>query len=422
MTCSTALFKKLTMGNSSLGSATHVNCLDPNLSRNSVSEEFWSVHTISSIYTANSIAMATIMLVFILIGIPSNFIIMVAIIKQKLYKETTHILLFNLAISDILVCLLVMPFIVVTGFSGDFIFGGSDYVRCQVCQTGIIFVGLTVFAVNILAVITLDRFFFIKYPLRYDIFVTVPRVIIVVVVLWTISIFESVLPLFGFGEMTFAFSFATCTVNFFGMGKFTMNINYVIVVVVLALIPIAITIFFNIWLACIVSKQIKKVYRTRRSFGNKEELRQYNQGLRKQIHKTKNRKQLVLVRAFGAILLSNILVWMPVVFHTTISLFVDEDALPVGNYSFTFITFIMHSVLHSLIEACFIPEIKKTFKAILGLSFFYGQLMKLRRRVFRKKRKESITSTVPFDLDTDEEERGFFKSCCELCTVAALPE
>lgn len=407
--------KKLTMGNSSFGSsATHVNCFDPNLSRNSVSAEFWDVHAVSSDFTASSLATATIMLLFILVGAPSNIMIIVSIIQQKLYMETTHILLLNLAISDVMVCLLVMPFVVVTGFSGEYIFGESDYIRCQVCQTGIIFIGLTVFSVNILAVITLDRFIVIRYPLRHDHFITAPRVVIVVIALWMISIFQCVLPLFGFGAITFAFSFATCV--------FSMNNSYAIFVVALALIPIAVTIFFNIWLACIVSKQIKIVYRTRRTFGNKEELRQYNEGLRKQIHKRKNKKQLVLVRAFGAILLSNIIVWMPLVLHTIILLFADPDILPLGLYSFVFVSFIMHSVLHPLIEACFIPEIRKTFKTVLGISFFKKQLIKLKKKAKGEERKVSITSTTQFELYTDEEPRGCFRGCCELCTVAAIPE
>lgn len=406
-----------TMGNSSIGSMSrNVQCFDPNLSRNSVASEFWDVQAISTAYRDNSIATAVIMLLFILVGLPSNIIIIVSIIQQKLYRETTHILLLNLAISDTLVCLLVMPPMIVTGFAGGYIFGDSDYVRCQVCKTGIIFVALTVFAVNILGVITLDRFIVIKFPLRHDNFVTVPRVIIIVIFLWMLSIFEAVLPLFGFGEITFAFSLTACSVNLYGEGKLTSNINYMILLVGLALIPLVIIIVFNIWLACLVSKQIKIVYRTRRSFGNKEELRQYNEGLRKQIHKKKNRKQMVLVRAFGAILLSTVIVWAPLVFHTVISIFVDS--FPLGIFSFVFISFLTHSVLHSLMEACFIPEIKMTFKKVLGLSFLHEQL----KRLLKKKRKESIA--VGFDLDIDEEERGCssrLRGYCELCSLAVIP-
>lgn len=405
------------MGNSSLGSAaTNVKCFDPNLSRNSVSAEFWDIQGISTAYANNAICTAVVVLLFLIIGLPSNIIIIASIIQQKLYQQTTHILLLNLAISDVLVCLLVLPPIMVTGFAGGYIFGDSDYTRCQVCQTGVIFLALTVFAVNILAAITLDRFIFIKFPLRYANYITVPRVIIIVIVLWVISILESVLPILGIGNITFGFSLTACTVDLFGDGRLTKNIVYVILLLVVNLVPIAIIIIFNIWLACIVSKQIKIVYRTRRSFGNKEELRKYNQGLRKQIHKKKNRKQLVLVRAFGAILVSTIVVWAPMVFHVVVS--TVYPAIPLGFYSFAFLSFIMHSVLHPVIEGCFIPEIKTTFKKVLGLSFLQTKVKKLLRK---RRRKESIAVSFDLELELDNEARGCFR-CCELFNVAAIPD
>ena len=406
---------KSEMGNSSLGSATNPICFDSNLSRNSVTPEFWDIHAISPPFANNAISIAVIMLLFLIIGLPSNIIIIASIIKQKLYRETTHILLLNLAISDVLVCLLVLPLSMVTGFAGGYIFGDSDFIRCQVCQTGVIFVALTVFAVNILAVITLDRFIVFKFPLHHTRYITKPRVIIIVAVLWVVSIFESVLPLFGFGSISFSFSLSSCTVNLFGEGRLTNNINYGLLLLLLNLIPIVIIIVFNIWIACIVSKQIKIVYRTRRSFGNKEELRKYNQGLRKQIHRKKNRKQIVLVRAFGGILLSTILVWVPMAFHVVIINFVT---VPVGFLSFAFLSFIMHSVLHPLIEGCFIPEIKTSFKRVLGITFL-TDLVKRRR----KKRKES--AAVVFNLNQLElynEEKGCFSKCYELFNAGAIPE
>jgi hypothetical protein len=395
------------MGNSSLGSSSNVQCFDPNLSRDSVSPEFWDIKAVSPAFADNAIVTAFVILLFIIIGLPSNIIVIVSIIQQKLYREATHIMLLNLAISDALVCLLVMPLAVVAGFAGDYIFGNSDYVRCQVCQTGVIFIALTIFAVNILAAITLDRFMIFKFPLRYSRYVTASRVTIIVIILWIISIFESVLPLFGFGEVTFAFSLSVCTLN-------VIELNYVMMILLLNLIPVVIIIIFNIWIACIASKQVKTVYRTRRSFGNKEELRKYNQGLRKEIRKKKNRKQLVLVRAFGAILISTTIVWIPTVIHVVNTFIFSE--IPLGFYSFAFLSFIMHSVLDPVIEGCFIPEIKMSFKKVLGIVYIKTKVKKMLKR-----RKESLA--LSFNLDLDDEENGrCTRRCCELFNIAALPE
>ena len=402
------------MGNSSLPVA-RVQCFDSNLSRNTVTPEFWEVHSISSDFSNNALGTAIVMLLLFLVGLPSNALVIVSIIKEQLYKEeATHILLLNLAISDFSVCLLVMPCVIVTGFAGEFVFGSSDYVRCQFCQFGTVFIALTVFSVNILATISMDRFIFIKYPLQYSKVVRIPVIIVIVIFLWLLSIFEALLPIIGFGQITFSFSLSACTPTVFGEGKYTMNIYYTVALICLALIPIVMIIVFNIWLACIVSKQIRVVYRTRRNFGNKEELKRYNHSLRKQMHKRRNRKQLVLVRVFGAILLSNIIVWMPVTIHIIVVLAVDPDQIPLGNYSFVYITFIMHSILHPLIEGWMIPEIKACFKSLLGVTFLRRQLKKLQEKIERRK-SDAVSLNLIHDRD-DENDRCC--NCCDICTLA----
>ena len=77
------------------------------------------------------IVVAVFQLIFLVVGIPSNILVIAAILKNKLLSHPTHLLLLNLAVSDILVCVLVMPFNIVTALAGRFIIGSSDYVRCQ---------------------------------------------------------------------------------------------------------------------------------------------------------------------------------------------------------------------------------------------------------------------------------------------------
>ena len=368
--------------------------------------EFWSVYSISDDYKRNSQATAVIMLLFLLIGLPGNAAIIVSIIHQKLYKETTHLLLLNLAISDFLVCLLVLPPIIVTGFVGEYIFGSSDYVRCQVCQTGIISIGLTIFSLNILGLISLDRFIFIKFSLYYNQYVTMPRAIVIITITWLLSIFQCTFPLFGFGEISFAYSLTSCSVLSHGRGKLSIaNIYYPVFLISLALIPIIFIIVVNIWIACIVRKQIVMVYRTRRSFGNRHSLNEYNKELKKKITKKRNEKQLGLIRAFGAILVSNLVAWMPIIFHNAILLFIDSSILPLGNYSFVLISFVMHSVLHPSIEGCFIPEIKMTFKTVLGISY-------LQKKWKKQQRKHGIATSELKDEQIHVQGCGV---CCKQC-------
>ena len=375
-----------------------------NISRNSVTPEYWDTHNIDDSHRNGAIIEAFILLLFVLVGAPSNALIIISIIQQKLYNQSTHILLLNLAVSDFLTCTLVIPLIFVAGFAGGYVFGVSDYMRCQVCQTGLILTALAVFSINVVGMMSLDRFIFIKFPLHYDKFVTVPRVIFAVILVWLLSIAQSLIPLSGFGLITYGRSISACTLDFEG-------IFYAILVVGLSLIPVAITIITNIWIACIVRKQIRMIYRTRRSFGNREALKEYNQKMRKKIRGKRHRKQLALLRAFGAIIITNFISWIPLVVYSVLLLIIDEDLIPVGIDILSFLSFLTHSVFHPLIEGCFIPEIKHTFKKVLGLEYFQRRM---------KKRIDAR------DDDAATESAKCFccghKNSCEICMLAFVAD
>ncbi len=386
------------MGNSNTSYLPSYHCFDENISRNSVTPEYWESDRISEDFKASTTAAAVLTLLFMLIGLPGNALIMVSIIQQRLYKETTHILLFNLAISDFLVCLLVMPFTVAAGFAGGYIFGDSDYSRCQVCQSGAILLILTLFSINILCLISVDRFIFIKFPLRYKQWMTIPRVIVIIVLMWLFSILAGILPIIGFGENKYAYSHATCTVSLRGQ-----SLYYGILLVIVALVPIAMIVATNIWTACIVKKQIMKVYRTRRSFTNKEDLKKYNESLRKKIHKKRNRKQFALMRAFGGILISNLIVWMPIIIHIFVSSIIDSNLIPLGMFVFAFVAFISHTVIHPFIEGCFIPELKFTLKKMLGIYY-------CKKQIERQKETFALNTSDLSDLESYDKE-----GCCRTC-------
>ena len=362
------------MGNSSLGFMLEFSCSDANISRSSVTPEFWDTHSVSSTFRSGAITEATILLLFSLVGIPSNAIIILCIVKGKLYKQTTHILLLNLAISDFLVCMFVLPPIVISGFAGGFIYGESDFQRCQVCQSVMIFIALVLLSVNVVGLASLDRFVYIKYPLRYDQLVTVPRVIVAVILAWVLSIFQAILPLAEFGQYNYSFTVSTCTPDFFeGTGNL-----YVIFTLCLAFIPVAVTIITNIWIACIARRQIKVIYQI-----EDDVKKEGNQNMKKEIFSERGRKQLALVRAFGVIIIVNLMVWMPIVIFTILSFVLSDEAIPIGYYIFAYITVVSQSVLHPLIEGCFIPDIKETFKVAFGMKFC--------ERIFKNKQ---LTETV----------------------------
>ena len=415
------------MGNSSTGmmSPTYSCYADEGLSKNSVTPYYWETASISDDYRANSLATAAIMLILVLVGVPCNGIIIISIIHQKLYRETTHILLLNLAISDLLVCVLVMPFVIVAGFSGSYVFGDSDYVRCKVCQSGLIFTLLTVLSLNIVGLISIDRFIFIKFPLRYSKYVTVPRVVLAVVIAWVLSTFEAIMPLFGFGDIRFAYPNTACLVSFVGESKLIgLNIYYAVVLIVLSLVPLTAIIVTNVLITCIAKKQISRVYRTRKSFRNETDLKTYNVNLRKHIRKRKNMKQLVLIRAFAAILIANIIVYFPLVIITILLLVLNDDKnLPLGMLTAVHFCLMIHSILHPLIEGCFIPEIKMTFKKIFGIVHIQKLIRQRKANAAIVNRSDDTLATQSMDLDGSEDNRPVSPtgSCLDNCNLALLP-
>ena len=82
-------------------------------------------------------------------------------------------LILNLAVSNLLTCALIFPFTIITGIAGEFIYGASDHVRCQICQLGVVYLVLTFVSLNSLALISVDRFLYIKKPLHYNMMVTI---------------------------------------------------------------------------------------------------------------------------------------------------------------------------------------------------------------------------------------------------------
>lgn len=72
------------------------------------------------------------------------------------------------------------------------------------------------------------------------------------------------------------------------------------------------------------------IYHSRKTFSKQGDLIRYNQNMTKQIHKMKNRKQIALIRAFGAILIGNLITWLPITVHAIILATVDFEKISLG--------------------------------------------------------------------------------------------
>jgi hypothetical protein len=356
------------MENGSAFSVPTYSCIDGNLSKVSVTPEYWTSFNIPGSYSSDTLVVAVVSLLFLVIGVPSNAVIIVSILQHKLYKTPTHILLLNLAISDFLICLLVMPPVTVVGFAGEYVFGSSDYVRCQVCQTGLIQIALNLCALYILCLLSMDRFIFIKFSFRYSRYVTVPRVSILVISAWVLAMSFVLVPLSGFGGIKYSHVLSACTLYFSTSPE---NLHYAILLASQAAVLATIIVVLNVWIACIARREIRVVYRVRKSLFRYQKsiaTQRKNAASLRQLQNKKKDKQFTLTGMFGAILITNLIVWIPFVIVTILIGLLGSNPVPNGVIISSFFCLYLHALLHPLLEGCFVPEIKKTFKNILGIS------------------------------------------------------
>ena len=330
------------------------SCLNKDLSRNSVTLQQWRMQ--ESIEDGAP-GIAAVMILFLLVSFTSNAFILVSMLWCGLLHQPAHILLFNLAVTDLLVSITVMPFTITSGIAREYVFGESDYVRCKVCQTGIMFTVLSSVSLHNLALLSLDRLLFVFIPFRYRKVMTARRVVVALLVVWLLCIALSVPPLFGFGEIKFATSVGNCFVSFFGETALTKNVYYILLVLLEASVPVVVLIVTNVWLVCLVRRHFAQMFRVRKTLTAAEK-EQHRRSMRRRVYKKHNQHQIQLLRVFGALFLSNFITWLPAIGLAITAMAVDFDRVPAEVIAFVYLTYISHSVIHPLLEACFIFELR----------------------------------------------------------------
>ncbi len=331
-----------------------------NVSQDSVTDIGWMVdHPDDPDFDLRGIGYATsvIVLLIFLTGVPWNVFVICTIVKKKLYSNPTILLLLNLAITNLLLGLLVMPFNIITGFSGEYLFGNTDAVRCGICQTGLTLIILPWVSIHTISLMSVDRFIYLKRPLKYNVLVTPRRMLIAIAIIWTVCTVISLPPLLGFGEIKFSFTVATCVPLLVGRTHVAPNFFYVLFVLAEVLVPIIVLLVMYIWVIYIIRKSLFR----RSAKSNHVEA----QGEDKRSSKMKN-LQLRLVRLFGAILTANLLTWLPMIALALTGAIVGSGRIPTPMYTFAYLSFLSETVIHPILEACLIREVRVILSGYLG--------------------------------------------------------
>ena len=123
---------------------------------------------------------------FLVVGSPLNAIMIGIVIKKKLLTRPSVMLMMNLAIANLLVCLLVMPLTIAYGIQVL-----ADKKGCTLtgilCQTAVIFSLLPLVSTYVVALMAVDRVIYLKKPLRYERIVTPCKMFAAILGVWLFS-------------------------------------------------------------------------------------------------------------------------------------------------------------------------------------------------------------------------------------------
>ncbi|XP_069139501.1 neuropeptide Y receptor type 2-like [Argopecten irradians] len=116
-----------------------------------------------------------------LLGISGNTLVVYCVVRNKTMQTITNIFITNLAVSDILMCLLAVPFTPLSYFLNSWMFGEA---LCHIVPMSL---GISVYVSTLTSTaIAVDRYFVIVYPFKPRMKVCV--CLLMIVAIWIISI------------------------------------------------------------------------------------------------------------------------------------------------------------------------------------------------------------------------------------------
>ncbi|XP_037092571.1 octopamine receptor beta-3R-like [Pollicipes pollicipes] len=127
----------------------------------------------------------------IVMAILGNLLVVVSVCRYRKLRNITNCFVVSLAIADVLVALIAMPFNASVELSGRWMFG---YAMCDVWNS------LDVYASTVsiihLCCISIDRYYAVVKPLNYPLVITEQRVIIMLTFVWVFPVTISFVPIF----------------------------------------------------------------------------------------------------------------------------------------------------------------------------------------------------------------------------------
>ena len=200
---------------------------------------------------------AGILLAIFVCGLVGNFLVCLAIYFDKdLRQQHSNYFLFNLAVTDLLTVIFVIPFCAAALIQGNWNYGNA---WCQ--ATAFVYYSLAIVGLENLAFISWDRFYAIIYPLKYRAKVTPRRIYVAIAFSW-IWAFIFTIPCAAMGWFRYGEYESMCTYNFTGTGnkwKIRVVIYSVLTITLCIMIPSAVILFCYFRIISVVRHQGRRV-------------------------------------------------------------------------------------------------------------------------------------------------------------------
>ena len=171
-----------------------------------------------------------------LISILDNFLVVYVVNKDSRLKRVTNIFILNLALTDIFMATMYMPFWVISLHSGSWIFSEK---WCQLSAAILSILGTTSH-LN-MGLIAFNRYVRVVKPAMYSILFPSKRMArLYCALLWIASTLVATPPLYGWGKIAYHPSFAICTFSWK-----IQHISYAIVLMAVLVNGNTIAIFYS---------------------------------------------------------------------------------------------------------------------------------------------------------------------------------
>ncbi|XP_059506286.1 G-protein coupled receptor 161 isoform X1 [Stegostoma tigrinum] len=127
-----------------------------------------------------------------------NLVIVVTLYKKSYLLTPSNKFVFSLTLSNFLLSILVLPFVIASSIKREWIFG---VVWCNF--TALLYMLISSASMMTLGVIAIDRYYAVVYPMVYPMKITGNRAVVVIAYVWLHSLIGCLPPLFGWSTFEF---------------------------------------------------------------------------------------------------------------------------------------------------------------------------------------------------------------------------